>query len=551
MRQKILVFMLALAMIMSSVACSAGVTESESETAPAVVEQTDGVVNIGANEIVVMDPHTGSATVFTQCVPQCYEALVVLNVDGSIGPRLAKEWSYTEDGLEYTFYLRDDVTFHDGSKMTANDVVYSINRLLEMGQGFAYLMGDYIKNVEVVDEYTVKVNLNSPFGPFLMTMTRIYIVSEAMVSAHYDTSSTLYGEKGDYGEAWLGYNDAGTGAYVLSELSPQERCCFTKYDNYWQGWEGDEPTGVNFLLVTEAATVRSMMANGQLDITDGFQSEESLNALDNIEGIDKTSVDQGSQMYLQMNTKCPPLDDVHVRKAIAHLVDSESLVAAISSAEPAYSLVSSATVGHTGDVTQYEFNIEKAKEELALSKYADQLGDMEIDLYWIDVVPDEQKVGLVIQAAAQQAGLTINLKESAWLAFTDMVVSEETTPALSLSLNAPDYPEAGAILISRFHSSTCGTWSQTEWLQDSFVDEKLDQAMVTMEAEDRIAIYEEVQKYLAEIVPSVAVYRNTSFLAYNSDRISWLTADMKEAGESVTIIPGSNYCAYDFISINN
>lgn len=433
--------------------------------------------------------------------------------------------------------------------MTAKDVKYSIERLLAMGQGFSYLVSSYIDSVEIIDDATVKVKLSKTFGPFLQTMLRVYIVSEDMVTANYDTSSDTYGDKGDYGEGWLGYHDAGTGPYVLNEISPQEKATFSKYADYWKGWNGDEPENVNFQLVTEAATVKSMMTAGQLDVTDMYQSQESLTSLGAIDGIDITSVDQGSILYLQMNTKCEPLDDVHVRKAIAHLVDSATLIESLGSAMPATSLVSSSVAGHTDDVTQYEYSIDKAKEELAQSKYADQLDSLSVELYWIDVVPDEQKVGLAIQSAAKEAGLNIELVQSAWLNFTDMVAKEETTPALSLSFNAPDYPEAGAILVSRFHSSTCGTWSQTEWLQDETVDSLLDKAMVTMEADERMGIYEEVQKYLSDIVPSVPVYRSINLLAYASGRVEWTYSDYAQENGAAIAIPGDAFRAYDYFKI--
>lgn len=545
MKKKLFALLVAMIMVVSCLAgCSGGSEGSDSSEAGVSKD-----LNIGANEIVPLDPHTGSAAIFTECIGQCYEGLIDLSLDGEIVPRLAESWEYNDDGTEYTFHLRKDVTFHDGSAMTAKDVKYSIERLLAMGQGFSYLVSSYIDSVEIIDDATVKVKLSKTFGPFLQTMLRVYIVSEDMVTANYDTSSDTYGDKGDYGEGWLGYHDAGTGPYVLNEISPQEKATFSKYADYWKGWNGDEPENVNFQLVTEAATVKSMMTAGQLDVTDMYQSQESLTSLGAIDGIDITSVDQGSILYLQMNTKCEPLDDVHVRKAIAHLVDSATLIESLGSAMPATSLVSSSVAGHTDDVTQYEYSIDKAKEELAQSKYADQLDSLSVELYWIDVVPDEQKVGLAIQSAAKEAGLNIELVQSAWLNFTDMVAKEETTPALSLSFNAPDYPEAGAILVSRFHSSTCGTWSQTEWLQDETVDSLLDKAMVTMEADERMGIYEEVQKYLSDIVPSVPVYRSINLLAYASGRVEWTYSDYAQENGAAIAIPGDAFRAYDYFKI--
>jgi peptide/nickel transport system substrate-binding protein len=208
-------------------------------------------------------------------------------------------------------------------------------------------------------------------------------------------------------------------------------------------------------------------------------------------------------------------------------------------------LVSSSLPGYTADVETYDYDLDAAAEELAQSSYADTISDYTIDLYWCSSVAEQETIALVIQAAAAQVGLNINIVECSWAQFTDMVADPSTTPALSFVSNMADYPEAGSILYSRFHSSTCGTWTQTEWLQDETVDSLLDSALATLDTASRMEKYGEVQKYLSEIVPSVGLYQGSSTIAYNAGRLHWEVASRCADGETTVFIPGDEYDIYD------
>ncbi|MFR5585612.1 MAG: ABC transporter substrate-binding protein [[Clostridium] scindens] len=151
-----------------------------------------------------------------------YDPLVMPQKDGNIEPWIAKEWSVSEDGKTWTFKLRDDVTFHSGNPLTANDVAYTMQRLLDMGEGFGYLFSSTIEAVNVIDDTTVEFVCTRPTGTLLASLVRLYILDSKLVAENY--ASGDFGDKGDYGKAFLLENDAGCGPYKVKRIRGKFPC---------------------------------------------------------------------------------------------------------------------------------------------------------------------------------------------------------------------------------------------------------------------------------------------------------------------------------------
>ena len=197
---------------------------------------------------------------------------------------MAERWEVSEDGLTYTFYLKKGIKFHNGDELTASDVAFSMNRLLTIGEGYAYLFADSMGSVETPDDYTVVFHLKKTFGPFVSALVRLPILNEEQVMANKQDGP--YGEFGDYGKAWLVSNDAGSGAYKAKELVQQDYFLAEKNDDWFVGWSNEyAPDGFKMMAITEASTVRTMVANKELDVTDQWQSTETLAALEKMDGV--------------------------------------------------------------------------------------------------------------------------------------------------------------------------------------------------------------------------------------------------------------------------
>lgn len=142
---------------------------------------------------------------------------------------MAETWEVSEDGLTCTCHIKQGIQFHNGDEMTASDVAFSMNRLLAIGEGYAYLFEDSVELAEATDGYTVVFHMKKTFGPFVSALIRLFILNEEQVMANAE-SEGAYGEFGDYGRNWPVTNDAGSGAYMAKDLVQQDYFLAEKFD---------------------------------------------------------------------------------------------------------------------------------------------------------------------------------------------------------------------------------------------------------------------------------------------------------------------------------
>jgi len=128
-----------------------------------------------------IDPAVGNDYASSTSLANLYDTLVFPNAKGLVDPWLAESWEISDDGLTYTFHLRSGVKFHDGTPLKASDVVYSFNRLREIGEGYAYLVTPDVENVTAVDDATVEFKLKRATALFLPSLVRLYVLNEALV----------------------------------------------------------------------------------------------------------------------------------------------------------------------------------------------------------------------------------------------------------------------------------------------------------------------------------------------------------------------------------
>jgi peptide/nickel transport system substrate-binding protein len=247
-----------------------------------------------------------------------------------------------------------------------------------------------------------------------------------------------------------------------------------------------------------------------------------------------------------MHNRKPPTDDVHFRKALAYAIDYDAIANQIfPGARQAQGPVSFILPGHNPEVYQYRRDLEKAKEELAKSKYADKLDEYPVDLVWCAEVPDEEKVALLIQASAAELGIKVNVIKTPWMKIIEEVATPETTAHMYLIFVSPHYAEAGSMLQSKYHSSSCGTWEQTEWLQDPELDRMIEDAIATVDKEERFAKYRKIQEYIVELCPSLFLIDQPENYAYQDYYIDWTAAERAERGEKVNPVMGYNHYMMD------
>jgi len=467
-----------------------------------------------------IDPAIGSDYSSSTALSNLYDTLIYPKSDGTVEPHLAREWEVSEDNLTYRFFLNEGVKFQDGSELTAEDVKFSFDRLTAIGQGFAYIFTGRVDSVEVIDEYTVDFNLTRPFGPFLITLTRLYIVNKDLVMENLQDGP--YGEFGDYGKEFLTVNSAGSGAYKVKEFDVATKLVMEKFDDYFAFMDPSAPDIFELIGTTEAATVRTGMMRREIDISDQWQTKEAFDSLDAIDGVEIARWPDGGQLYIMLHTQKPPLDDIHVRRALSWAFNYGVVVQDIfPGTEQARGPVSRVLPGWDSDAMQYSFDLAKAEQELALSKYAGRFDQYPIEFAWTAEVPDLEKIALMTQAEAQKIGLTVNIVKTPWMTMIDRAGSKDTTPHITSIWVAPHYAEAGSILEAKYHSANTGSWEQTEWLENAEVDALIEQAMATIDRDERFAIYMQIQDLIVDLAPTIFTFDNEVRHAYQAHYIDW------------------------------
>ncbi len=481
---------------------------------PAVAERVLRLDEVAVGEL---DPGKASDYADSMLMFNVYDTLV-LPRQGGPGhvPHLAESWE--GEGTQYTFRLRDDVRFQSGNPLRAEDVAFSLERMQALGQGLSFLFGN-VESVEAVDEGTVRFNLNEPYAPFVASLVRLPIVDKETVMANLGDGD---GDMKDWGQAYLSANGAGTGAYVVTAHNPQEETVMVRNDGYFLGIDEGAPDTVRLRYGLEAATVRTLMAQGGHDISSQWLPPEVMRALSD-EGMQLLTESGTGAFYFKMNTTKAPLDDVNCRLALANAFDYEAALKLIAVTDDL-----SQGSASTGAIPVGMFGANPAGMNIArdvdaarghLSQCAHDPSDFSIEITWIAEVPVEERFALLFQANLAEIGVKSTITKVPWALFSSQVNKAENTPHVSqLFVNAVT-GDPDTLLYGMYHSTAAGTWQSPEHLSDSEVDRLLGEGRTGATDEAREAAYAALNARLTAIAPSIYGYDRQSIFAA-SPRVS-------------------------------
>jgi len=484
-----------------------------------------------------IDPCVGSDLASTSVILNMYDTLVFPRHDGSMAPHVATEWSVSDDRLVWEFKLRDDVKFHSGNSLTAADVVYTMDRLTTIGEGYGYLFRGRVKETKALDKNTVQFTLSKPYGPFISTLTRLYLLDSKLLRENQAGGD--YGENGDYSKSFLLDHDAGSGPYRLVKIQVGSHLLAEKFDGYWNGHKANTPEQFKLIASNEAVTVKTAMSRKELEIADQYQSSENINAMAAMDGVKINSAQTGYIMILTMNNQIAPTDDPHYRKAIAYMIDYATICKNVFPGSiKSSSLVPPSLLGYSSAMFPYDTNLQKAKEELALSKYAKELAKHPLEIAWVAETADREKLALSIQASAQKIGIPVKITKTPWASVVEKAASMAATPNCVTVGIPPTYSEAGSVFESQVRSKAIGTWESCSWINDAAVDAMIDEALGTFDTEKRKQKYIEIQEYLVDVCPLIPICEKPEQCAYQASYVDWNAASPDE------IIPVTGYKFY-------
>ncbi len=483
-------------------------TPSPTTSPTPTVSPTARVVRLGNAWPIYLDPAVGQDFASQRAQVNVYDPLVWPEPNGTISPWVAESWTISEDGLVYTFKIRQGIKFHTGRTLTAEDVSFSMNRCLTIGTGYGgFLWSPFVQSAVALNSTHVQFTLKKVFAPFLASLIRLFIVDKTEVMAHIQTPGP-YGDLGDYATQWMLTNDTGSGPYKVKEIRLQDYVDVVMFSDYWAGgFATNAPTEVIFLPTSSIpATERTMMLLQQLEVSDQWQSQEWLDELDAVNGISKKSQPCAGEYYYMLNVQRPPLDDVHVRKALAYCFNYTTAMETIYPRFTAAKSCLPMSLPGAIDSQIYYYNLTKAAEELALSKYASNISQYTIYFDVMPEVPERQKDALLLVAGAAAIGINIEIVNTPWLQYIEKMSNMTTCPHITCMAISAYFPDAAFMLYTKYHSASAGHVDQGEWLLDNTLDGMIEDAMATLNETERLQKVAAIQEYIMDICPTIFVY---------------------------------------------
>lgn len=332
------------------------------------------VLNLYGIDPYSLDPATIGDSTSLSYANQIFSGLVRFNDDMEIAPDIARDWDISDDGRTYTFYLRDDVYFHSGKKVTADDIKYSWERACRSATGSqtaATYLGDIvgvgevlagdienISGIEVIDDHALRVTINEPKSYFLYKLT-------------YATAFVVNRDNVERGGDWWRKPD-GTGPFKLKQWDEGSLLVLERneYYNTASSFRGVEM--VNFHLW--AGRSMDLYETGQIDI--GQVSLAYIDKVTDTDGEFYTQLEIFPELnltYLGFNCTKEPFDDVDIRRAFSMAIDKDKLVSLIykNTVKRADGILPSGMPGFNEDLDGLEYDVELALELVAASKYGD------------------------------------------------------------------------------------------------------------------------------------------------------------------------------------
>ena len=328
-------------------------------------------------------------------------------------PVLATSWKTNADKSTWTVYLRHGVKFHTGRCcMTAEDVTYSLARTMLAGLvnsfGLARFMAKPMKQITIVNPYTVEFDLGRPQPLFIDQLSSLYmslILDSRALKAHE--------KKHDWGHAWATDHDAGTGPYVIQSWIHNQQVVLTRFPGYWGGWSGRHFSKVIVRTVPETSTRRELVERGQADLTFDLTPEDNL-ALSHNPAV-RVIAPYGTEVDFIYMTEAGPLASTYARQALSYAFNYDAVIKGVFKgyARRAYGCLPSTMLGYDPNQFHYHTDLNKARE--LLQKAGVKPGTT---LTYATYNSIGNKIGLILQAQLAQLGLNLKMQQLTEAAFT-------------------------------------------------------------------------------------------------------------------------------------
>ncbi|MCU6679480.1 MULTISPECIES: ABC transporter substrate-binding protein [Leclercia] len=467
------------------------------------------IIGMNMNNLLTLDPAAMTGNEVVGIVVNLYDSLVELdpNTLTNVKPALAKSWDISPDGKTLTFHLRDNVTFHSGNPLTAEDVVWSMRRLLHLNLAQASVWKSYgfsKKNIDqqikALDDHTVQLTLPKANDPQLV----IYSLGALGNLGVLDRKTVLSHEvNSDWGNRWLTTNEAGSGPFMLDTWQAKDVLRMQRNPTYWR--EAPKMNRVVLRHFQESQTLRLMVEKGDLDIASNMAVAD-INALRKDPQLTVEAVQKGTVYYVAMSMKEAHFANPKVREAVRYLIDYQGINKALM---PGYGVLHQrpikAGMPSTLPDPGYKLDIPRAKKLLAEAGYPDGFDTT------LRVLADQPflNIAIAVQSTLMQAGINAKIitgtgnqiygamRERKF----DMLVGRggsgvEPHPHSSLRALVYNPDNSDEARLTNFQGWRTGFY-------DKPLNEMIDKALLERDPQKQIADYQQIQVRYDQLIPAL------------------------------------------------
>ncbi|OCT11757.1 ABC transporter substrate-binding protein [Paenibacillus pectinilyticus] len=454
-----------------------------------------------------LDPHRSGLAVAVRVLRTIYDSLVVQLPDGTIKPWLATDWTVSPDGLSYTFKLRKDVKFHDGTPFNAEAVKYSYDRILDPATKAANsvaLIKPY-KSSEVIDEFTIKINLETPSRAFLGNL------SQALLGIVSPTAAKKYGDQ-------FGKNPVGSGPFSFVKWDENASIQVKRSPDYNWAPEIVENKGkayldqITFSIVPEEATRIGSVQSKQV-LAGETIPPQNIVSLKTDTSLQVLQVNTNGLPYtLFINQRKAPWGELKARQALQAAIDVDAIVKTLylGTYPRAWSPLSPGVFGYDASLENgVKPDIAKANkllDELGWLKGADGIrikDGKKLTLHYVDGSPNREKrndIAVIIQQQLKQVGIVAEVeitKDTANVVYTKGDYDIYGNSQVNSDPNA---------LYAFYHTSDPKARPTLPGLADPQVDKWLEQGAVEPDDKKRAELYKQVQKSIIDNAVIIPIY---------------------------------------------
>lgn len=492
MKKRLLTLLLLVSLLSAVLSgCGDGSTEKAPEDG-----QTDGSAGaeVTANEITVgiaqdlddsLDPHVTVKAGTREVMFNVFEGLMKPTTNGDLTPAIAERYEISEDRTTYTFTLREGVKFHNGATVTAEDVVYSIQRCADTSGGKTPLVEAFsiVQTVEALDGQTVNITISEPSNEFLSYMTT------AILPKDYDGQDTA---------------PVGTGPFRFVSRAAQDAIVLERFDDYW-----GTPAyldKVTFKIIENADSLLMSLQSGAIDLCNHLPTTQALQL------GDAFNIEEGAMSLVQalyLNNGQPPFDDVRVRQALCYATDRQQI---LDLAFDGYgSLVGSSmypTLGKYFDdslTDYYTYDVEKARALLAEAGYPDGFA---MTITVPSNYPQHVDTAQVMAEQLKAVGITAEILPVEWQTWIDQVYVGRDFQTTVVGVDASNM--TARAMLDRFQSQAGNNFIN---YQNAGYDGLFAQALAAETDEEQTALYKEMERNLAENAANVYIQAPADLVA--------------------------------------